>query len=263
MLIEFLITVLIVGFVTAGLNIRFDRFFTILMLSFVFGFGMYDSVNIFLWVIMFGALMIILSNKEKIASLPKSMLFKLFTVIPLITLFFSFIGSWIYSITPESILMLVLGLLALAYGIRLMFVHFKPEELANEKENPLFSKFCGIFGPIISGFLIGFIGTSLKPLKIPFAVKIGKLNIKKVYLGNTVVAFFASLFAIIFHYFFTKTMTTNIFYEQMLLGLALWAAIHAIFELTNTFFKDNWRKGFQIFIGLMLILVSFKIFIGI
>lgn len=260
MMLSFLITVLIVGFVTAGLNIKFDRFFTILMLSFVFGFSMYDSINIFLWVIMFGALMIILSNKEKIASLPKKMLMKLFTVIPLIVLIFSLIGTWLYLVTPNNILMLILGLLASAYGLRLMFVHFKPEELANEKENPFFSKFCGIFGPIISGFLIGFIGTSLKPLKIPFAVKIGKLNVKKVYLGNTIVAFFASLFAIIFHYFFTNTMTMNLFYQQMLLGLALWAAIHVVFELTNIFFKENWRKGFQIFIGLMLILVSFKIF---
>jgi len=263
MITEFLITVLIVGFVTAGLNIRFDRFFTILLLLFVFEFTIYDSINIFLWVIMFGALMIILSNKEKIASLPKSMLIKLFTVIPLITLVFSFIGTWFYSITSTNMLMLVLGLLALAYGIRLIFVHFKPEELANEKENPIFSKFCGIFGTIVSGFSIGFIGTSLKPLKIPFAVKIGKLNIKKVYIANTVIAFFASVFAIIFHYFFTKAMTLNIFYEQMILGLALWASIHAVFELTNTFFKDNWRKGFQIFIGLMLIIVSFKIFVGI
>jgi len=263
MIIEFLITVLIVGFVTAGLNIKFDRFFTILMLSFVFGFSMYDSINIFLWVIMFGALMIMLSNKDKIASLPKKMIMKLFTVIPIMTLIFSFIGTWLYSITSNNTLLLVLGLLALAYGIRLMFVPFKPDELANEKENPMFSKFCGIFGPIVSGFLIGFIGTSLKPLKIPFAVKIGKLNVKKVYMGNTVVAFFASLFAIIFHYFFTKTMTINIFYEQMILGLSLWAAIHVIFELTNICFKDNWRKGFQIFIGLMLILVSFKIFFGI
>ncbi|RKX74569.1 MAG: hypothetical protein DRP60_10075, partial [Spirochaetes bacterium] len=71
MITPFLLTILIVGFVTAGLTIRFDRFFTILLLLFLFKYSIFDSVNIFLWIIMLGALMILLENKEKLASLPK------------------------------------------------------------------------------------------------------------------------------------------------------------------------------------------------
>jgi len=52
MIIEFILTILIVGFVTAGLNIRFDRFFTILLLLFIFGMSITSAINIFLWVIM-------------------------------------------------------------------------------------------------------------------------------------------------------------------------------------------------------------------
>jgi hypothetical protein len=115
-----------------------------------------------------------------------------------------------------------------------------------------------LFGPIVSGFFAGFIGTTLKPLKIPFAVKIGKMNMGQVYLGNTITAFYASFFAIILHSFYLKqnAMTMN----DVFLGIGLWVMIHIVFELTQKFFKDKWRKPFQIFIGLVLIIVAFKFF---
>lgn len=260
MIIEFLLTILIVGFVTAGLNVRFDRFFTILLLLFIFGLSIFEAVNIFLWVIMLGALMILLDNKDKIIALPKKMKIKMFVLIPLFTLVASFLGSWIFSISSSSVLIIILGILAVLYGLRLMFIHFNKSEMNSQKENPKIAKICGLFGPILSGFFIGLIGTSLKPLKIPFAIKIGKMNAKKVYLGNTVTTFFASLFAIMWHFFFTAGMTIDIFYSQMILGAALWTGIHYVFEVTNLFFRDKWRRGFQILIGVILVLVSIKVF---
>ena len=260
MILTFLLTILIVGFVTAGLNIKFDRFFTILLLLFIFKFSIFQAINIFLWVIMLGALMIILDNKNKISSLSKSMKMKLFVMIPIFTLIATFFGTLLFSISSSTALIIILGILAILYGLRLAFIHFKKHELDLQKEHPVIAKICGLFGPILSGFSIGLIGTSLKPLKIPFAIKIGKMNLKKVYLGNTITTFFASLFAIMWHFFFTAGMTINIFYEQMILGAALWTGIHYMFEITNIVFKDKWRKAFQILIGVILILMSIKIF---
>jgi len=260
MITQFLLTILIVGFVTAGLTIKFDRFFTILLLLFIFKFTIFKAINIFLWVIMFGALMIILDNAKTISKLPKSMKLKLFIMIPLFTLVATFFGSWVFSISSTVALIIVLGILAILYGLRLVFVHFEEHELNLQNERPVLAKICGLFGPILSGFSIGLVGTSLKPLKIPFAIRIGKMNLKKVYLGNTITTLFASLFAIMWHYFFTAGMTINIFYTEMILGAALWTGIHYMFEITNLFFKDKWRKAFQILIGIILMLASIKVF---
>jgi len=260
MITQFLLTILIVGFVTAGLTIKFDRFFTILLLLFIFKFTIFKAINIFLWVILFGALMIILDNTKTISKLSKSMKLKLFIMIPLFTLVATFFGSWVFSISSSVALIIVLGILAILYGLRLVFVHFEEHELNLQNEHPVLAKICGLFGPILSGFSVGLVGTSLKPLKIPFAIRIGKMNLKKVYLGNTITTLFASLFAIMWHYFFTAGMTINIFYTEMILGAALWTGIHYMFEITNLFFKDKWRKAFQILIGIILMLVSIKVF---
>ena len=260
MLLQFLLTILIVGFVTAGLNIRFDRFFAILLLLFLFKFNIFNAINVFLWIIMLGALMVILNNKENIAKLPREMKTKLFIVIPAFTFIASFLGSLGFVYWPASVLIVILGVLAVLYGLRLIFIHFEDHELKFEQGHPLVTKICGFLGPWVSGFFIGLVGTSLKPLKMAFAVKVGKMNIKQTYLGNTISTFFASFFAIFWHLFLAKNTSINAFYTEMILGLALLAGIHFVFELTNVFFKDKWRKGFQIFIGIVLLLASIKIF---
>jgi len=135
MLIEFLILIMIVGFVTAGLNIKFDRFFAVLLLLFIFKFTPFEAINTFLWIIMLGALMIILDNKDQIASLPKKMKIKLFVLIPVFTLIASFFGSWMFSLIGSPVLIVTLGILAILYGLRLIFIHFKQEEL---NQNTLF-----------------------------------------------------------------------------------------------------------------------------
>jgi hypothetical protein len=121
---------------------------------------------------------------------------------------------------------------------------------------PIYQKTCGFFGPIVSGFFTGFVGTTLKPLKIPFAVKLGKMNLEQVYLGNTITAFYASLFAIILHSFYSAKalMTVN----DILLGAGLWLSIHIIYVLTDSIFPNRFRKIFQIVIGIILVAVAFK-----
>ena len=261
MIIEYLLTILIVGFVTAGLGIRFDRFFTILLLLFIFKFSIFESVNIFLWVIMFGALYLLFANKDKLLNLPNDMKKKLFIVVPIFTSIATFLGTLLYINSGAEVLIATLGVLAILYGLRLMFIHFKEYELKYEKAHPGVKKMCGLFGPWISGFLIGFIGTSLKPLKIPFAVKVGKMNVKQVYVSNAVTAFYSSVFAIIWHYVLSNNITSNIFYKDMILGMALFVGIHFVFEFTDLLFKDKWKKGFQITIGFLLLLASIKIFL--
>jgi len=262
MILAFVLTILIVGVVTAGLTIKFDRFFAILMLMFLFKYSIFDAVNVFLWMIMLGALMIILDNKDKIAGLPKQMKIKMFVMIPVFTIFASFLGTLLFVSSSKTPLIIVLGILAILYGLRLILIHFKPEEMDPHPKNqrPVFAKLCSFLGPWISGFSIGFIGTSLKPLKIPLAVKVGRMNAKSTYLGNTVTTFFASSFAIMWHYFLGKTVTPGIFYEQLLLGAALWTGIHYMSEITNLLFSHKWKKLFQIVIGVTLVLASIKIF---
>ncbi len=250
-----------VGFVTPGLTIRFDRFFTILLLLFAFGFDIKSSIDIFLWVIMVGALMVILNNREKLLKLPKQMKVKLFVLIPIFTFIASFFGSLLFAKATNNALIILLGILAILYGLRLMFIHFQEHELEFEKGHPIITKICGLLGPWISGFFIGLVGTSLKPLKIPFAVKIGKMNMRQVYLGNTITTFFAAMFSIVWHYVLVDTQNSTKFYQEMLLGLALWTGIHYVYELTEMVFPPKYKKSFQVLIGIILVIVSAKIFL--
>jgi len=263
MITAFILTILIVGVVTAGLSIKFDRFFAILLLVFLFKYTIFDAVNIFLWIIMLGALMIILDNREKIAGLPRQMKIKMFILIPVFTLIASLLGTLLFRVSGRTALIVILGVLAILYGLRLVFIHFKPEELNLDPKNqrPVFAKLCSFLGPWISGFAIGLIGTSLKPLKISLAIKVGKMNAKSTYLGNTVTTFFASSFAIMWHALLTREgLTGPNFYEQMILGAALWTGIHYFHEITNLFFKDKWKPVSQIVVGIVLASMSIKIF---
>ena len=181
---------------------------------------------------------------------------KFLTVVPMLALIGVFFGTLIFAVISAHVLTITIGALALLYGLRLIFIHFKPHEFEYKNEKPIYQKICGLFGPVVSGFFIGLVGTSLKPLKIPFAVKAGKMNLNQVYLGNTITAFFASLFAIILHSFYLgqNAMTGG----YALLGSGLWLAIHISYIITDNFFKDSWRKPFQIAIGIILVIVAFK-----
>lgn len=259
MLIQFLLTFLIVGVVTAGVNIKFDRFFTLLLLLFLFKFSIHTSVDIFLWVILFGSLTILFKNINKIVALPPSKKKRMFTIIPLFTFIATGIGSYFFIQSTESLLVIILAILAVLYGLRLILVHFKKDEMDLQNANTKLKKVCSLFGPLISGFSIGFIGTSLKPLKIPFAIKIGKMNLKEVYLGSVFSTFFASSFAIMWHFILNDTVTENIFYTNLLLGAGLWTTIHYTSEFTDLFFKDKWKKTFQIIIGIILLLATINL----
>jgi uncharacterized membrane protein YfcA len=255
--IAFLIIALIVGIVTAGLKIQFDRFFAIVLLLTIMKLPIAGAVNTFLWIMFLSAGYVLWKNREKIREMPLANKKKFLTLVPLLAFIGVFLGSILFAHTSNKNLTITLGILALFYGLRLVFIHFKPHELNYKNEKPIYQKICGLFGPIVSGFFTGFIGTTLKPLKVPFAVKIGRMNMNQVYLGNTVTAFYSSFFAIILHSFYVKGTAMTV--ENVTLGIGLWLGIHIIFELTQLFFKDNWRKVFQIVIGVVLIVVSFKL----
>jgi len=253
------LTILIVWVVTSGLKIKFDRFFAILMLLFLFKFTIFDSIYVFLWIIFFGALMILLHNKDKIVAMPKKMKLKRFTIIPLLTFVFS--GLWVYvlRLSSANVIIIILWVLAILYWLRLAFIHFKTNEMDYKDPKPNFVKLCSMLWPVISWFAIWLFGTSLKPLKIPFAVKLWKMNIKQVYIWNTITTLFASLFTIWRYQLFNNHLTIN-FYTALILWAALWTGIHYMSELTDLVFPEKWRKWFQILIWIILILVSVKIF---
>lgn len=256
-LLSFVITAIIVGFVTAGLKIQFDRFFAIILLISIMGFTVFSAINIFLWIVFLSAGYVLWKNREKIKVMPAGNKKKFLTLVPTLALAGVFSGIVVFSHVTAHALLITLGVLAILYGLRLVFIHFKPAETEYKNEKPIYQKICGLFGPIVSGFFVGFIGTSLKPLKIPFAVKIGKMNLGQVYLGNTITAFYASFFAILLRSFYAtgqKAMTLN----NVLLGIGLWIGIHLTYEISNKFFKDSWRKPFQVLIGIILIIVAFK-----
>ena len=255
-MLSFFITAIIVGFVTAGLKIQFDRFFAIILLISFMGLPVFGAINTFLWIMFLSATWVLLRNREKIKGMPAANKKKFLTIVPLLALIGVFLGTLIFAVIPARVLMITIGVLALLYGLRLILVHFKPHEFEYKSEKPVYQKICGLFGPVVGGFFVGLVGTSLKPLKIPFAVRVGKMNLNQVYLGNTITAFFASLFAIILHSFYLgqDAMTG----KYVLLGSGLWLAIHISYVITDSFFKDIWRKPFQIAIGIILVIVAFK-----
>ncbi len=257
-MISFFIAAIIVGFVTAGLKIQFDRFFAIILLVFLMGVSISHAINIFLWVVFLGAGSVLLKNREKIKGIPAQNKKKFLTVIPLLAFTGAYFGSFLFASVSAEALLFTVGVLALLYGLRLSLVHFKSHEFEYKNERPMYQKACGLAGPVVSGFFAGFVGTTFKSLKIPFAVRIGRMNLAQVYLGNTITAFYASFFAILLHMFFFEK--NSMAAGDVLLGIGLWAAIHFSYEITNAFFKDQWRKPFQIFIGLVLILVAFRFF---
>ena len=254
--IIFLIIAVIVGFVTAGLNIKFDRFFVIILLIALAKFSASEAINIFLWVVLFGAGFILLKNRDKLKGMPAENKKKFLTLVPILALLGAWAGTALFANVSDKILLITIGVLALLYGLRLIFVHFKPHEHEYKNGKPVYQKICGFFGPVVSGFFAGFVGTTLKPLKIPFAVKLGKMNLGQVYLGNTITAFYVSFFAIILHSFYSARafMTTN----NILLGAGLWFSIHIIYVLTDSIFPARSKKAFQILIGLILVIVAFK-----
>jgi len=185
---------------------------------------------------------------------------KLFLVIPIITLIFSYLGSLLFFAVSSKVLIIGLAVLAVLYGLRLIGVHFQDHELDYTDANPALQKLCGMFGPIISGFSIGFIGSSLKALKIPLGIKGFKLNAKQIYLGNAVSTMFAAFWTIIFHYILKPNADLNAYSKESLMGIAVWIGITIVFLITDKLFPNSWRKPFQIFIGFALLAAAVKIY---
>ncbi len=257
--IDFILIFAVVGIITAFLNIKFDRFFTIIMLLLVAGIAIKTSVEIVLWVVFFGAITVLLSNKATISKILNQNKRKYLLLIPALSLMSAIGGTYLFFKVSSAFLLTTLGILAIAYGTRLIFIHINETAIIPKNGRQSVKKICGIFGPLLSGFSLGFIGTSLKPLKIPFAVKIGKTNIKEAYIGNVIVAAYASLFAIILHITWGGISTASA-YLNFLIGASLWASIHFTSEISNLFIKRKWRKSVQIVVGIILILVAIKIF---
>lgn len=255
-IIILVLVALIVGFVTAGLKIRFDRFFSIILLLTLAKLSIFNAINISLWIIFFGSLWFLFENRDKLKKLPQENKKKFLTIIPLLTFVGVVIGTYLFArISPHSLL-IVLGILALLYGLRLIFIHFQEHEHHHKNERPLILKMCGLLGPIVSGFFVGLISTGIKPLKISFAVKVGKMNMAQTYLGNAITATYASFFAIILHSFYSVGRLISI--ADVWIGIGLWVAIHLVYQATNLVFPSRWQKSFQVVIGFVLILVSIK-----
>lgn len=260
MITNFLILTITVGIITAFIGAKYDRFFILLLIIFLFGNNIGQGVEILLWTIFFGSGMILTENKEKITGLPKKMKIKLFGLIPLLALLPSLLGAYLFSISSSRVLLAVLSLITLLYALRMIFVHFKSEEMNYPTTPSKFQKMCGLFGPIISAFTLGYIGTSIKTLKIPFAVKVGKLNIKQVYFGNAFSAFAGSGLALIWHNILFAKQDLNFSFEHyFLMAAAIWAAIHFIAKLSSTFIKPNWQKWAQIVVGVGLLVAFVKL----
>ncbi len=254
-LITIIILSSIVGIITAGLSIRFDRFFVMLLLLFLAGVEIKNAVNIFLIIIFLGAAMILVENKENLRKIPAENITKFLTIIPMLTWLFSFLGTWAFMSVSSVTLIATFGVLTFFYGLRMTLIHFKEEEKNHIHGMPVMQKFCGLAGPMISGFFVGFIGTSLKSLKIPFAVKFGKMNLSQVYIGNAITAAYASLFAIMWRFVFG---IGNVLF--LLYGVAIWGTIHGVSDLVSPVFPGRWKKGFQIIVGLALLIAAVKVF---
>ena len=256
----FLTIGLIVGIVTAFLGIRSDRFFAILLMLFIAGLSAKESVDIFLWIMFIGSATMLLANKDSLAKIPKDNKVKFLTLVPLFAVISVFLGTLIFINVSNTVLLWILGIITVIYGLRMIFIHYTSHDLQDKDANPKIKKLCGLLGPVVSGFSIGLIGTSLKSLKIAFAVKIGKMNMKQVYLGNTITIFYSSLFAIVIHNILRHNSSTVVF-STMLIAASLWVLIHFTFEITTIFIRENWRKPAQIIVGIFLFVAAIKVFL--
>ncbi len=261
-MINFLLLTFIVGIITGVIKVKYDRFFILLLIIFLLKKDINAGIEILLWTIFLGSGIILSENKKEIQQMPKPIKKKLFIVIPIISAFFSFVGSYLFSISSDKILFIILSIITLIYALRLIFIHFSPEEMKYSGENNKFQKLCFLISPIISGLSIGYIGTSLKAVKIPFAVKIGKANLKQVYFLNTFIAFSATGFTLIWHNFVFRSGNFDLEYyfeNYFLLAAAIWTAIHFIADITSTFVKKSWQKSGQIIVGIGLLFAFSKI----
>ena len=258
---NFVLLSLIVGIITAFINVRYDRFFILLLVLFLFKYPISAGIEILLWTIFFGSFMIITENAEKIQMMPTNMKRKMFVVIPVLTSISSFLGAYVFSVSSDKVLVITLAVITLIYSLRMIFIHFKPEEMKQEPSpDNKWQKICMIIGPIVSGVTLGFIGTSLKSVKIPFAVKVGKLNLQKTYLGNTITAAFGSGFALLWHNtVFIKTADVNYFEKYFILAAALWTVIHFVAKVTSWLVRPHWQKVSQIIVGVFLLVAFVKI----
>lgn len=146
---SFVIIGLIVGTVTAFLSIRSDRFFTILLLLFIAGLSIKESIDLFLWIIFIGSATMLLMNKDSLMRIPRENKIKFLTLIPLLAFIAVFLGTLLFINVNSIVLLCVLGIITIIYGLRMIFIHFNEYDYKEKDAKPVIQKLCGFLGPIL------------------------------------------------------------------------------------------------------------------
>ncbi len=108
---------------------------------------------------------------------------------------------------------------------------------------------------MISSFSVGLIGTSLKSIKLPFAINARNISKESAYTSNIVVFFFSIVFAIIFH-----SILSGISFNLILpTASLLFIVTYFTFELVSHFLNEKLRKNAHIIIGIILLFVGFRL----
>ncbi|MEM3408139.1 MAG: TSUP family transporter [Candidatus Micrarchaeia archaeon] len=242
---------LISGIITAALSIRADRFFIILLLISIAGLSSKSAVQTFFFVAFFSVILYLMVNYNNILATIKNRNYNLHLIV-LIIIIFSLIGSYMFSIISDNFLRIILGIVAILYGIRILLI--KINQNINLKEI-YDDNFCKVFGPAISALSVSLIGTSLKPLKIPYVVNLRNIKRESAYTASIFIFFLSLTFSIIFHYTFTGIDFEN----TVPLAFLLFVFVTLTFEFANKILTEKIRSQIHFIIGSILLIVGTRL----
>lgn len=163
--------VTIVGLVTTYLNTAIDRVFVILLLILWAKVPIQDAIVINAIVMFLSALLFFHGSRERILSIPKSVVWSVL----LLSFIGGGVGRWIGLQLSDQVLWIILGIYAILVGVRLWLLTPK---LADE------GKYHPAVNWVLSPFslLTGVLSAGGKPLMIPLLAKLFKLSLGQSYL---------------------------------------------------------------------------------
>jgi uncharacterized membrane protein YfcA len=156
LLIKGLIVGIIVGFVTSSIQSWMDRFFLVILLVSIVKLPVEQAITINLIVVGLSSLMFALRQTDLLINLRKD-----WAMIILSSAVGGILGRLLGLYTAAPVLLMSLGVYAIAMGLRLVLVRPVPER--TDKAHPAWLSPVAFFG----GMLTGFLGAGGKPFKVP------------------------------------------------------------------------------------------------
>jgi len=146
LLLKGLIAGIIVGFVTGSIQSWVDRFFLVLLLVGMVQMPIRQAITVNLIVVGLSSLMFVLRQTDALINLRKD-----WAMIIISSVVGGILGRLLGLYAPAAILLISLGIYAIAMGLRLALVHPVPER--EDKAHSAWLSPVAFFGGMLTGFL--------------------------------------------------------------------------------------------------------------